>query len=119
MDAKDQAAFNKQLRSHLRLVLVLVVVIATNVGVAFLPLDRSVRVALHLALAVAGGAIVMAFFMHLLTEKRSTLLVLGCTAVLFAVLLALPIFAAHNHPLLTESHQLPTAPVTNHTSHVP
>ncbi len=118
MDAHDQIAFRAQLRSHLRMVLLLAAVIAVNVGVAFLPLDRGMRVVLHVGLAVVAGGIVLLFFMHLLSEKPSTFLMLGCTAVLFAALIALPIFAAHNHPLLTESYPAPAA-ATNRTSHVP
>jgi cytochrome c oxidase subunit IV len=106
----DRQALQQQIRSHLRLALVLVSLVGLNVLCTFLPLDRTPKIALQVALAVLSGGIVLAFFMHLLTEKMSTLIILACTAVLFAALMALPIFAGHDHPEMTESHSAPPAP---------
>lgn len=120
MDTKDEAALRRQLRGHLRTVWVLIAVVGLNVAVSFLPLDRGLRTAIQVALAVLGAGLVLAVFMHLLTEKQSTLAILGCTAVFFVALMALPLVAAHSHPDLTEVHQQATVATTNHTSqHVP
>jgi cytochrome c oxidase subunit IV len=120
METQDAAAVKRQLQSHLKVFWVLLLVMGANVAVAFLPLDRPVRVGLHVGLSMVCGALVLTFYMHLVSETLSTHLVLGVTGFFFVALLALTLVARWSHPDLTELNTGTTSPpATAGGHHVP
>jgi len=72
--------------------------VLTIVTVAVSRFHLPVRVAVSVALFVATikGSLVACYFMHLISEKKLILAVLGLTAVFFIVLLALPVLTVHD-----------------------
>ena len=104
MRADDTAAIKRQVRNHLRVFWILLTIVGINVALSALPMDRIVRNTLHIGLAVVCAGLVLTIYMHLLSEAFSTIAILGCTAVLFAALVALTLVANRSHPDLTETH---------------
>jgi cytochrome c oxidase subunit IV len=115
MEPNDIAAFKRQIRGHLNMVLLLAALVGLNVGITFLPLGPSLKIATHVTLAILSAGLVLTFFMHLLAEQTMTYAVLGLTFVLLVVMMALTWVARHDHPAMTEYHQ--PAPTPPH--HVP
>jgi caa(3)-type oxidase subunit IV len=104
METNEIAAFKRQLRGHLNMVLLLAGLVGLNVGVAFLPLGHGLKIAAHLTLAVLSAGLVLTFFMHLVSEKKMTYAVLAVTFVLLVVMMTLTWVARHDHPAMTEYH---------------
>jgi FtsH-binding integral membrane protein len=109
MNANDPTAIRQQVRSHLKVFWVLLLIVGTNVAATFLPVERPVRVGVQVALAVICAALVLTFYMHLLSETVSTYLLLGCTGFLFVALLGLILVARQSHPDQTKIIQAPIA----------
>jgi cytochrome c oxidase subunit IV len=72
--------------------------VLTIVTVAISRVHLSVPLAVTVALAVATikGSLVACYFMHLISEKKLIIAVLGLTTAFFFVLLALPVLTHSN-----------------------
>lgn len=112
MHSNDPAAIRQQVQSHLKIFWVLLLVVGANVAATFLPVDRPVRVGIQIALAALSAAIVLTFYMHLLSETVSTYLLLGCTGFFLVALMGLLLVARQSHPDRTEIIQAPAPAVT-------
>ncbi|MFM1943447.1 MAG: hypothetical protein RI897_2429 [Verrucomicrobiota bacterium] len=98
MDTSSAADIRKMVQSHLKLFWVLLVVVGANVLATFLPFDGPLKIGLQVGLALAGGALVLLFYMHFLSETMSTYMLLFCTFFLFAAMMALILVARSSHP---------------------
>jgi caa(3)-type oxidase subunit IV len=119
MNAPDRTALTKEVRRHLRIYGLLLALIGLNVGLTFLTPDRSLRLVAQVTLAVLSGGLVLTYFMHLLSEKTATYLILGGTVILFAALMTLTLVARRDHPTLTEYTTHPPPASSTPSSHVP
>jgi len=109
----------REVATHLKVFWLILMVVATNVAVTFLPVDTTVRNTLQVALAVAGAGLVLTFYMHLLSETVSTYLVVGLTAFLCLALLALTMVARDSVPEGTHSTVDRGAAAPAPAAHVP
>lgn len=71
------------------------------VGASFVPISNpGLRIALILAVAAVNATMVATFLMHIVTEKRFILIVLGFTVFFFAALMGLSWIAHEDVPAL-------------------
>jgi caa(3)-type oxidase subunit IV len=78
-------------------VVMCITLMMVGVFYAHLP-NQALSIALILAAAVVNAALVAGYLMHVVSEKRLTLIVLLFTAIFFAGLFALTIGARHSVP---------------------
>ncbi|HLP77091.1 MAG TPA: hypothetical protein VK327_09245 [Candidatus Paceibacterota bacterium] len=73
------------------------------VGASFAPLsNHGIKIALILTVAAVNAGTVATFLMHIVSEKKFILIVLGFTVFFFAALMALSSIAQHDLPRLTQ-----------------
>ncbi len=88
--------------SHVRTALIvfgaLLVLTGLTVGASYLHLPHTLGIGLALAIATIKGGLVLAWFMHLISEKKLILSVLALTMAFFFVLLLVPIFTVEDVP---------------------
>ena len=89
----DHAAdIDRHVRIYISVFAALMVLTIVTVAVSRFHLPVPVAVTVALIVAMIKGSLVACYFMHLISEKKLIYAVLGVTAILFIVLLALPIF---------------------------
>ena len=116
---KNHEAVQLEVATHLKVFWLILVVVALNVAMTFLPVDRVLRTTVQVALAVLGAGLVLTFYMHLLSETVTTYLVVGLTGFLCLALLALTLVARDSVPEGTHSTINPGSPVATPELHVP
>jgi len=119
MDAFDAEKLKRQLRDHLKVFLGLLAVVSLNVALTYLLSPGTTRTIVQLILATVGGGLVLVFFMHLLTERKLTLVLLGLTFFLFGMMILLSFVAREDHPEATEFGTWGAVEATEPTTHVP
>ena len=91
--ASDHAAdIDKHVRVYITVFVALMALTIVTVAISYLHLSPAKAVGAALFVATVKGSLVAGYFMHLVSEKRLIYAVLVITVVMFAVLLALPIF---------------------------
>jgi cytochrome c oxidase subunit 4 len=89
----DHAAdIDRHVRVYITVFVALMALTIITVAISYLHLAPAMAVTLALFVATVKGSLVAGYFMHLVSEKRLIYAVLVITVVMFAVLLALPIF---------------------------
>lgn len=96
----DLAALDRHVKAALIVFASLLVLTGFTVGAYFLHLPHRVAIVLALLIALVKGSLVVAWFMHLISEKRLIYWVLGLTVFLFFVLLFAPMLGARGGILL-------------------
>jgi len=89
--AHDPAEIDRHVRVYIMVFVALMVLTIVTVAVSRFHLSVPVAVAVALLVATVKGGLVACYFMHLISEKKLILAVLGLTAAFFVVLLALPV----------------------------
>ena len=89
----------KHVRTYVGVFITLLALTMITVAVSYLHLEIHEAVTIALLVAVVKGGLVASFFMHLISEKKAIYMALLLTAVFFAVLMWLPLFA-HSDPIL-------------------
>ena len=117
MNAQEATAFKKQIRSHIRIFLVVLVGMLISVGLCLTPIGIQAKIAVALSIAVIQAALVASFLMHLNAERKSVYAVLGLTVFFFMGLGVLTIWASHDSPEMTRHLQVPSHSAPAH--HVP
>lgn len=93
MTTSDHAAdIDRHVRVYITVFVALMALTIITVAISYLHLSPAMAVTLALFVATVKGSLVAGYFMHLVSEKRLIYAVLVITVVMFAVLLALPIF---------------------------
>jgi cytochrome c oxidase subunit 4 len=90
--AHDHAEIDRHVRAALFVFGSLLVLTGFTVGAYFLHLPIRLAITLALTIAVAKGSLVVAWFMHLISEKKLIYWMLTLTAILFFPLLLFPTF---------------------------
>jgi cytochrome c oxidase subunit 4 len=92
--AHDHAEIDRHVRAALFVFGSLLVLTGFTVGAYFLHLPIHLAITLALTIAIAKGSLVVAWFMHLISEKKLIYWMLALTAVLFFPLLLFPTLTA-------------------------
>ena len=92
----DPADIDKHVRVYIMVFVALMVLTVVTVAISRLHLSVPVAVTVALIVATVKGGLVACYFMHLISEKKLILAVLGLTAAFFVVLLALPSLTHNN-----------------------
>ncbi len=90
----------KDVKKYLVVFVALLCLTAVTVVISYLHLPVKEAVILALVVATVKGSLVAAFFMHLSTEVRSIVMLLGFTILIFMALLIWPTLCA-DFPILT------------------
>ena len=64
--------------------------------------SHTMNIVIALVIAIAKASLVALFFMHLISERTAIYMFMSVTAFFFAGLMALTLWASHDHPLATE-----------------
>lgn len=113
----DPADIDRHVRVYIIVFVALMVLTIVTVAISRLHLSVPVAVTVALVVASIKGALVMCYFMHLISEKKLIYAVLALTAAFFVALLALPVvthsngFWIHGEPAHTAA---PTSPPAGH-----
>jgi caa(3)-type oxidase subunit IV len=106
METHDREAFRKHLKAYIMVFVALLVGTVLTVAVSYVHFghedSHAGNIAVALVIAMAKAFLVAAFFMHLVSEKRSIYTVLVCTAFFFVGLMALTVWAMNDFPERTE-----------------
>lgn len=89
----------KHVRTYVYVFITLLALTMITVAVSYLHLEIHEAVTIALIIAVTKGGLVASFFMHLISEKKAIYAALILTAVFFAALMSLPLFA-HSDPVM-------------------
>ena len=110
----------KHVRIYLTVFIALLVGTAITVGMYYVHFDSvPLTVAIAVVIATVKASLVAGFFMHLVSEKKSIYTVLAVTAVFFAGLMALTIWAMHDYPDNTVHTQQAVQDAAASAPHVP
>jgi cytochrome c oxidase subunit 4 len=90
MTSDHAADIDKHVRIYITVFVALMVLTIVTVAISRLHLPVHQAVAVALFVATIKGSLVAGYFMHLISEKKLILAVLGLTVVFFAVLLFVP-----------------------------
>jgi len=85
-------AINKDIKKYIGVFILLMVFTGVTVAVSYLDVTTPMAIGLALFIASIKGALVLCFFMHVISEKLLVILVLAFTAVFFLGLILLPVF---------------------------
>ena len=91
-----------EVRRYLAVLAALLVLTMLTIAASSLTLPSAVTIALGLAIAVAKGALVALFFMHLSSERALVYVALSFTAVFAVALFALTLWTEADHVAGTE-----------------
>jgi cytochrome c oxidase subunit 4 len=95
--ASDHAAdIDRHVRIYVTVFVALMALTIITVAISRVHLPLPMAVAVALFVATIKGTLVASYFMHLISEKKLILAVLGLTAFFFLVLLALPALTHSN-----------------------
>ncbi len=93
------ADINKHVKSYIGVFVTLAILTVVTVLVAQVDLSHWGNISLALAIATVKASLVAAIFMHLKWEKTAWIWwVLALCAVLFLVLMVLPVLTVQDHP---------------------
>ena len=92
----DPADIDKHVRVYIMVFVALMVLTIVTVAISRFHLPVPIAVTVALIVATVKGSLVACYFMHLISEKKLILAVLGLTAAFFIVLLALPVLTHEN-----------------------
>ena len=95
----DHAAdIDKHVKTYILVFVALAILTVVTVAANSLDLTTGPAIALALVIASVKASLVACYFMHLISEKKLILWVLGVTLFLFLVLMLLPIVTAVDVP---------------------
>jgi cytochrome c oxidase subunit 4 len=95
--AVDHAAdIDKHVRIYITVFVTLMVLTIVTVAISRIHLPLPMAVSFALLVAIIKGSLVACYFMHLISEKKLILAVLGLTAAFFVALLTLPVLTVSN-----------------------
>ena len=86
--------YKKHVRTYIIVFAALAALTMITVGVSYLDLATAPAIILAMSIAAIKAGLVMAFFMHLISEKQIIMSLLLITAVFFVVLLLLPVLTS-------------------------
>ena len=92
----DPADIDKHVRVYITVFVALMVLTVVTVAVSYLHLSTPLAVAVALFIAIIKGSLVACYFMHLISEKKLILAVLGITVFMFVVLMIVPVLTHSN-----------------------
>lgn len=92
-DAHSAAEIDKHVRIYIMVFVTLMALTLITVAVSYLHLPIAAAVGVALLIASIKGSLVACYFMHLISEKKLILAVMGLTVVFFLVLLLTPYWA--------------------------
>jgi cytochrome c oxidase subunit 4 len=96
-DLGDHAAdIDKHVKVYVTVFVALMALTLITVAISYVHLPTPMAITVAMLVALVKGSLVACYFMHLISEKRLILAVLGLTAAFFVVLLALPILTHTN-----------------------
>ena len=105
MNESHAVDFKSYVRRCIYVFLAVVCAIALMIFASYLPhCSWSVKVPIIVGIACVNAFLVAGFLMHLLSEKKTIYTLLGFTAVFFAGLMGLTIYALHDMPVGTVFH---------------
>ncbi|MCG3176380.1 MAG: hypothetical protein MOGMAGMI_01329 [Candidatus Omnitrophica bacterium] len=90
MSGHTEAEIKKHVRTYIAVFAALAALTVITVAISYLHLSFGPALALALAVASVKAGLVALFFMHLITEKKAILWLLGFTVFFFIVLLTIP-----------------------------
>ncbi len=96
MTSDHAVDIDKHVKVYITVFVALMVLTLVTVAVSSLPLPLPMAVTVALLVATVKGSLVACYFMHLISEKKLILAVLGLTAVFFVALMALPVFTVND-----------------------
>ncbi len=89
----------KHVRTYVTVFVSLLALTLITVTVSYLHLNVPLAITVALVIAAIKGSLVASYFMHLISEKKVIYGALLLTAIFFAALMWLPIFA-HSDPIV-------------------
>jgi len=92
MDHTNPESIKQHLRAMIMVFLGLLFLTVVTVAASFLELSTPATVSIALVIASIKGFLVAANFMHLISEKQLTFLVLAICVVFFFAMILLPLF---------------------------
>jgi len=96
-DLGDHAAdIDKHVKVYVTVFVALMALTLITVAISYVHLPTPMAITVAMLVALVKGSLVACYFMHLISEKKLILAVLGLTAAFFVVLLALPILTHSN-----------------------
>ena len=110
----DPAEIDKHVRVYIMVFVALMVLTVVTVAVSRFHLSVPVAVTVALLVATVKGALVACYFMHLISEKKLILAVMGLTVAFFVVLLALPSLTHNNGYWIPQPHVASETPAPAH-----
>ncbi len=117
MQTHDLTTFKKHLRIYVGVFLALLVGTLVTVAVSYIHFGHAGNITVALVIAGLKAGLVAAFFMHLVSEKKSIYTLLVCTGFFFLGLMALTLWAMQDHPDLAirSAPASPPALLAHHT----
>jgi cytochrome c oxidase subunit IV len=91
-------SIQKQVRGYVVIFIALAGLTAITVAASYLPVSRPMHVTIALVIALVKAALVAAYFMHLISERKAIYALLILTAAFFVVLIFLPL-GDHLNPI--------------------
>lgn len=95
MSAHSEAEIKKHVKTYIAVFAALAVLTIVTVAISYLHLAFAPALALALVVASIKAGLVALFFMHLISEKKVILWLLGFTAFFFIFLLTIPSLFHH------------------------
>ena len=92
--AAGHGAADVHIKSYVMVFVALLCLTLVTVGISYLHLPRPAAIALGLTVAAVKASMVAAVFMHLLSEKKVIVMVIGFTLFFFGLVLFLPILTS-------------------------
>ena len=93
MEAASHEDIKKHVRKYILVFVALMALTVVTVAVSYLHLSIMNAIIVALFIASIKGALVAGYFMHLISEKKMIYATLILTAVFFAVMITIPMFA--------------------------
>lgn len=102
MSSSDTHDVSKMVTIYKKLFLVLVVITAVGIGIAYMKLPLWPALVIAFAIIAIKGKVVLDAFKHLLVGRNVLILTFGLTVIFFASLLILPVWQHHGAIVGTE-----------------
>src|SRR6185503_5461293 len=120
MPMSDSQHIAKHVKVYITVFIALLVGTLVTVGMYYFHFNSvAVTVTVALFIATVKATLVAGFFMHLVSERKAIYAILAFTAFFFAGLMALPIWAMHDNPALSQSLQRAPRAAVAPVPHVP
>ncbi len=102
---QSPAEFREHVRRYLYVFYALMFGTVITVAASYIPFgNHEINIAVALAIAIAKASLVASFFMHLISERKLIYCIIGFTAVFFAGLMFLTLYAFGDFPHNTVTH---------------